>query len=214
MKKIWIAGAGGFAAEVYSWLLQSFENGLEGKFIGFADDFCHESRILERLGLSSGECETQKIDNLCLDDDTYAICAVGHPANKREVVSRLREKGVKFMTLIHPSVTRGSNCRISEGCVICPKTVITSNVFLENFVTVNVSCCIGHDVQIGSYSVLAPHAILLGNSKIGNDVLVGANVVIHIGKTVGDNSTIGLGSVLVNDAKPGHTYFGNPAQKL
>jgi sugar O-acyltransferase (sialic acid O-acetyltransferase NeuD family) len=116
--------------------------------------------------------------------------------------------------LIHNTAIIGSSTPISEGLIMCPYSVITTNCKLGKHLVMNLHSDIGHDCTIGDYVTLSPSARVSGNCKIGNLVYIGSNAVIKEGVSICDCVTIGAGAVVLNDITEGGTYVGVPAKQV
>lgn len=213
MRRIWILGAGGFAVEVYAWLDHYLQTA-DGEFAGFVDDYCAESGILGRVGIAPGQCSTVTIDDFKPGENDICICALGNPSAKAALLPQLEKRGIRFMTLIHPSAIIGANVEIGEGSVICPNAVISGCNRLGKFSSLNFFSSIAHDVTIGDYCTLNPYSVISGKCKLGDRVNVGTHAVLHPGVVVGDDATIGIGSVVLTRVRGGKTVFGVPATAI
>ncbi len=209
MKKLIIIGAGQFGREVADWVLQIPEPSRKWHFAGFLDSRPH---------ILNGFFENYSIIGSPFDympqENEVFVCAIGDPYEKEKFIATLKSKGALFQTIIHPSAVIGSHNRIGDGCIICPGAIITNNVTIENFVTVNVLSSIGHDARIGIYSTLSSHIDVTGGANIGANVFVGSNASILPKATVGDGAFIGAGSVVLKRVAPGEKVFGNPAKRI
>ena len=208
MKKILIVGAGGFGREVYYWILDSQEKYPEWEISGFIDD---KKNALEGY--------KYEVPVVCSKDfspeyNHFLVLGIGLPRVKKTVVQTLQNRGGKFVSFIHHSAILGQNVSVGEGSVLCPNTVLTCDVTLGSFVTVNCAATAGHDASIGSFSTLSGHVDITGFAKIGEAVFLGSHASVLPGIKVEDEATIGAGSVVVNKVKRGNTVFGNPAKVI
>lgn len=106
------------------------------------------------------------------------------------------------------------NCTFKEGVIICPGTIITTNVHIGKHVIINLNCTVGHDVVIKEYTTLSPGANISGNVTIGKRCYIGTNAVIREKITICDDVIIGAGGVVVKDITEPGTYVGNPVKKI
>jgi len=142
------------------------------------------------------------------------ICVIGDPATKRRVVSGLTARGAQFATLIHPSVIMGAGCRIGDGCILCPRAVVTTHVILGRFVTLNVASTVGHDVGLGDWCTLSDHVDITGKVSLGEAVFAGSHACVLPGLRVGDRAVVGAGAVVTRNVSAGSTMFGVPAKLI
>lgn len=208
-KSLVIVGAGGFGREVFEWAAQSFDFTGEWRFKGFIDDNLEALR-----GKNYPKGVLCRVGDYQPEPDDYFLCAVGKPKMKEELVKQMLAKGVRPATLIHPSVVIGRNVTIGEGVILCPRVVLTCDIILHDFVTLNVGTAAGHDVVIGSWTQTSAFCDLTGSTQVGERVFMGSHSTLLPGVEVGDDAVVGAGSVVVRDVKAGETVFGAPAVPL
>jgi sugar O-acyltransferase (sialic acid O-acetyltransferase NeuD family) len=150
----------------------------------------------------------------CPQASDVFVCALGDPKTKLFICRDLKSRGATFWTLRHPTAIVGDRCRIGEGCVLCPHVVLTSDVTLGRFVTVNAASSAGHDAVIGDGSTLSGHVDVTGFVRLGKGVFLGSHAVVLPGVSVGDYARIGAGSVVMRTVGPGITVFGVPARAV
>jgi sugar O-acyltransferase (sialic acid O-acetyltransferase NeuD family) len=214
--KLVIMGAGGFGREVHAWLLDSIKNGAcratsetVWEIAGFIDDVSNAPDIFPGLPPI-----LSKIDGYIPEPDTYVVCAIANPAAKKLLTEKLVAKGVEFFTLIHSTVVIGTNVVIGKGAVICPFTVLSTDLSVGDFVTINSGCTIGHDARIADYCTLSGHCDVTGGVTLQEGAFLGSHAVIVPKVVVGEYSVVGAGSVVIRKVAPGVTVFGVPAKRI
>lgn len=208
---VFIAGAGGMAREVYSWLLPDLRAAEGVTFGGFVVD-----------NPSANAAVSDGLPGPCLSIADAArggsagcfVLAVGRPADRRGLFGRLVTGGLHPATLVHPSVIMGEAVRLGEGVVVCPAASLTTAVTVGDGVLINVGTRIGHDVTIGAFTSLLGNNIINGDVRIGEDVLLGAGSLIHPGVAVESRAVVGMGSVVIRSVSAETTVFGNPAKRV
>jgi sugar O-acyltransferase (sialic acid O-acetyltransferase NeuD family) len=145
--------------------------------------------------------------------------AVGEPALKERIFLKIRQslQQPDFPNLIHPNVTydrRPGKVEFGKGDIVCSSTVITTDVALADFVTINLSCTVGHDCRLGGFTTISPGVNLSGNVTLGDRVFIGTGARIIEKKCVASDATIGAGSTVVHDAEIPGTYVGTPAKMI
>jgi sugar O-acyltransferase (sialic acid O-acetyltransferase NeuD family) len=208
---VFIAGAGGLAREVYSWLLPDLRAAEGVTFGGFVvDDPSANATVSNGL---PGPC-------LSIADAARGgsagcfVLAVGRPVDRRGLFERMVNAGLRAATLVHPSVIMGEAIRFGEGVVVCPAASLTTAVTVGDGVLINVGTRIGHDVTIGAFTSLLGNNTINGDVRIGEDVLLGAGSLIHPGVVVESRAVIGMGSVVIRSVPVETTVFGNPAMRV
>ncbi|MBQ4313167.1 MAG: acetyltransferase [Clostridia bacterium] len=207
MKDILIVGAGGFGREMLQFLKDINKTEKRWNIKGFLDD--------NLAALDGYECDHRvvgRISDWQPSENEEFVCAVAFPKIKEKVVSCLKGKGARFVSVIHPTAYIGDFNKIGEGLVMFPHSYISVNTKIGDFVTLLYSH-IGHDAEIGDYSTVCGQCGINGHVTIGKRVFVGSNVGTVPGVTIGDDTWIGAGSVVVSDIRPGVTVVGNPAKR-
>ena len=151
-----------------------------------------------------------------LNDVTEKIgvaLALGNPTHKQNVINAITNSNINFETLIHPNVIIGTDqVHIGEGAVICAGNIITCNVIIKNYVTINLSCTIGHDTLLEDYVSLMPGVNISGEVLLGECVYVGTGAKIINQLEIGKNTTIGAGAVVAKTLPENCVAVGVPAK--
>ena len=214
LKQIAVYGAGGFGREL-AWLIQSC-NDVEHLYelVCFIDDNqeLHGCIVngLRIFGLQEAYSAFPK---------ARVVCGVGIPRMRETIVTKTREMGFDFETVIHPRVEQSQWVDIGEGAIICAGNILTTNITIGRHVHINLDCTIGHDVRIGDYSTLAPGVHVSGYVYIGTRVYVGTGAVFVNGTEkepliIGDDVTIGAGACVTRSIEAGQTVVGVPARPI
>ena len=105
---------------------------------------------------------------------------------------------------IHDDVEIGANATIDRARF--GKTIIKSNVKIDNLVVV------AHNVVIGESSMVIAQAGIAGSASIGRGVIVAAQAGINGHIHIGDGSKIAGTSGVVKDLPPNSIAVGTPAE--
>lgn len=169
MEKIVIIGAGGFGREVKFLIDRINSCNKTYELLGFYDDADNLNKYINGLPLLGN------VDELLNRNDSVAVAlGIGIPETKQKIVNRLKNKNYDFPILIDPSAVIGhDHVNLGQGTIICAGNIITSNIEIGDFVTLNLSCTIGHDTEIKSYSSFMPSVNISGEVFINKAVYVG-----------------------------------------
>jgi sugar O-acyltransferase (sialic acid O-acetyltransferase NeuD family) len=209
MKRLWVVGAGAFGRELLAWLRDVPAAQRTWEIAGFLDP--------NPTALEGYPCDLSIMGEECsfpFSDDDVFICALGNPEKKLRACRLLKSRGAAFVTLIHPTAVVGPCCSVGEGSILCPGTILTTNVTLGNFVTVNLHSTLAHDVVVGDGSTLSSHCDVTGRAKLGEGVFMGTHAAVLPGVVVGDYATVGAGSVAFQKVRPRTTVMGVPAREV
>jgi len=208
MYDIIIIGAGGFGREVYLWAKDSFSKE-QYNIKGFLDD---NPRILDNYDMDVGIIGN--LNSYEIKNQDRFLFAIGDIDIKKDLVIKLKEKGAKFLTLIHPTAIVAKTTKIGEGVIICPFCLVSDNVLLGDFVMMNIYSSCGHDVKVGSYCILSPYATLNGFVILEEEVFLGTHTNVIPYKRVGCKSKISANSVAMRDVPPNKIVFGVPGKAI
>ncbi len=212
VKDIAIYGAGGFGREV-ACLLQQINNEVSQQWnlIGFFDD-----------GVASGAKNEYgkvlgNIDVLNSWDKPLAVVfAIGSPKTVELLYSKVTNDKIEFPNIIAPDTLflDRDNVRMGKGNVICSRCLISCNINIGDFNTLNGYITVGHDSVIGNFNSIMPATKISGGVKLGNRNFLGVNSVILQYKSLCNDNVIGASSVVIRNIKTPGTYIGNPAKKI
>lgn len=210
MKDIVIVGASGFGREVKTLIDAINKVGLAYNFLGYYDDGIAKGTVVNGFPVlgSLGELNAT-------DAPTAVALGIGKPEVKSKIIGLLDNKQLDFPTLIHPgALLSDDGITIGKGSVICAGCIITCNIAIGDFVTLNLMCSVGHDTVIGDYASFMPSVNISGEVHIGERVYVGTGAKIINQLAVGEGCIIGAGAVVSKDLPPDCTAVGIPAKPI
>ena len=209
--KIAILGTGGFAREIAT-LIQDINN-TDSKYelVGFVDNSIEKGTLINGYPVIGNDEEINQTN-----EPIGLVLAFGEPKIKMKVRSKFTNPLVSFPTIIHPSAIVGDRkfVEIGVGCIICASVIITTNIKIKDFVTLNLQCTVGHDTIIDSYSSFMPSCNISGEVHIGEGVYCGTGVKIINQTDIGERSIIGAGAVVAKSIPAYCTAVGVPAKPI
>lgn len=209
MKKLIIAGAGGFGREVLNYALDVQEKSDEWKVYGFIND------IKEALdGYNVGYPIIGTIKEHIPQEDEVFICAIGDSETRLRICRDLKSKGAKFISLIHPTAFIGHRSTWGDGLIMAPKTHVATDVKLGSFITMNGCSGIGHDVVAEDGCTLSSFCDVTGFCHLEEGVYMGSHACLKPNTRVGKYSKIGMGAVVIKNVPANVVMFGNPAKQV
>lgn len=198
MDKVYIIGDGGFAQEVK---MHAERNDFQ--VMGLIGQ--KEEEDFFRLASTAHYFDKKK---------TKIFLGVGSPLLKNRLYNKYDQYGLfEFPNLIDKSVIY-DKLIIGIGNIICPGNIITTNVKIGSFVTINLSCTIGHDVVITDFSSIMPKAAISGKVELGHSSYIGAGATILEKIVVGNYSVVGGGALVNKDVPEYTTVVGVPAVRI
>ena len=206
-----IIGAGGFAREVLDVLdaVNSCEAAYE--ILGYIVDpqYAKPGEVLNDKPVLGG-FEWLEANR----GEVKAICGVGAPEHRFQMVNRAKRLGARFFSVIHPGAILTRWVTLGEGSIITAGSVLTNRIRIGDHVHVNLDCTVGHDTVIGDFVTLAPGVHVSGDVTLreGANVGTGANIIEK--KTIGAWSTLGAGTTVVQDVPDNSTVVGVPGKVI
>ena len=210
MKDIVIIGAGGFGREVKTIIDAINKNTKIYNFLGFYDDTIAKGTLINNFPILGNLKELNDLKSA-----TDVLVGVGDPISKYKIISSLKNELLHFPTIIHPSVIiSDDDVIIDNGCIICAGNIITCNIKIGKFVTLNLMCTVGHDTLIGDYSSFMPSVNISGEVHIEEKVYVGTGAKIINRLTIGKATIVGAGAVVSKSLPEYCTAVGIPAKPI
>lgn len=215
MKYLMFIGTGGFARELL-WLAREVNRSHDAvgrnepvyRILGFVSESKEEPKELGGMPILGDDAWV--FENL--ERNVHFVVAVGDPKLRQEIAKRYLDAGFRPATLIHPSVNMAEDVRLGRGCVLCAGAVLTTNIQLGEFVSVNLNATVGHDALIGAYTTVNPGVNISGGVVIGDSCELGSGAVVLPGRKIGDGVSLGAGAVVTKDLEGARTYIGVPAR--
>jgi sugar O-acyltransferase (sialic acid O-acetyltransferase NeuD family) len=147
------------------------------------------------------------------DEDRF-VCAIGSTSAKLAVCEALRERGARFETVVHPTAMVAPGAVLGEGVIFRHWAGTSVNTVVGDFVTLNSSAGLGHDVVAEAGCTLSAHCDVMGGAYLERGAFLGSSALITPGVRVGAFATVGAGSVVLRRVAAGATVFGSPARAL
>lgn len=207
MKDLIIVGAGGFGREALSLAKRINNKTQQWNILGFIDD--------NLSALENVECTHSIIGTIAdwqPNSNQIFVLAIANPITKERVVTNLKKREFRFVSLISPTALISDYVTIGEGCVITGYSSVGDNVNIGDFVHIAGSM-IGQESIIGDYSTTTGF-VNIASAYIGKRVFVGSHSVILNNVCVGDDAFVCAGSIVLRKVKEGIKVFGNPAKKI
>lgn len=209
MEKLAIVGAGGFAREVLTLVNDINKVNPLFEVIGFVDS--DKSNTIHGFPVIGDDDEIN-----ATTESLSLVIAVGEPLLKEKIHRKFTNPLISFPTLMHPSVIIGDKDSVSIGigCIICAGNILTTDIKLHNFITLNLACTVGHDTEIADYSSFMPSVNISGEVNVGKGVYVGTGAKIINKVEIGEGTIVGAGAVVAKSLPANCTAVGVPAKPI
>ncbi|MBX3256042.1 MAG: hypothetical protein KF862_18040 [Chitinophagaceae bacterium] len=205
--KIAIAGAGGFAKEVYLIIEAINKREPTWDFIGFFDDKIPRGRLFLNFEVLGNMNDLNNIN-----EGLNVAVAAGRSENIISILNKLTSPGISFPNIIHPKAfLHFESLKMGKGNIIQADSSFSADNRVGEYNIFNASVKVGHDTLIGNYNTFATGTFISGGVAVGdrNNFGIGSGVLQY--KTVGNGNTIGPLSILFKSIKDNGHYLGVPA---
>lgn len=211
LQELAIYGAGGLGRHVLAIIKRINSISPTYKVIGFYDDGFKKGDFVNGIPVIGG------LDALnSIDKPISIVLALGWSEVRKRVHRLITNEMVTFPTIIDPSVVMPDMeyAHIGKGCIICESVAFTCNLYMDDFVLLNMGTMVGHDVKLSPYVSTMPSVSISGEVSLGEAVYVGVGATIINQVTVGSNTIIGAGAVVTKSLPSDCTAVGVPAKPI
>lgn len=202
-----IYGSGGMGKTVCDLAKRFFADKYDE--IYFIDDITKQKTIYNTPVLAFSEfCNSISIK------EANIIIAVGEPEDKKELYSKVKQKGYARPTLIHPGAEISQSSKIGDGVVILAGCIIGAESEIGNNVCINEQTVISHNCRIGADSQVSAHVTVGGYTDIGHTSFIGMSATVRDTVRIGKRCIVGAGACVVKNVADDWVVYGNPAQNM
>lgn len=207
---IFVLGAGGHGRETVEVLLAMQGAGtLLGDVLGVLDDdvslYGKRCAGLEILG---------GLEVLERGGAHRTVLGVGYPQTKLRIHRRVAGRTRGWPAAIHPTAVIGRTTRLNDGVLVQAGAVLTAEIDVGPFATINVGATVSHDCRIGAWSTICPGAHVGGAVSVGEGAFVGIGANVAQGLSIGAWSVVAAGAAVVSNVPPNVLVAGVPARVL
>lgn len=203
MKLLGVFGAGGFGRGVIPLVDAHPSKDAE---VVFVDDHCADTSVNGYRVMSFSSFSAHSNREMCL--------AVADAQTRKSLAIRCQKANIGFFSIKSFHHVELDKTEIGEGAILCPYTILTSNVRIGSHFHLNIYSYVEHDCVIGDFVTFAPAVRCNGNVTIEDGAYLGSGAVLRQGVRIGAGATVGMGAVVTRDVPPGEIWVGNPARKL
>jgi sugar O-acyltransferase (sialic acid O-acetyltransferase NeuD family) len=209
MRDLIIYGAGGFGRETALMIRQINDAGACWNVLGFFDDNLRKDEFIYGLPVLGNMSDLNRFPTTV----SVAI-AIADPHVRKRIRDGIQNPRVDFPALVHPAAALGDLHKddIGEGSIIAAGNIFTTDILIEPFVIINLSCTIGHDTLIKEFCSVMPGCSISGSVTLGSFVQVGTGARILPGISIGKTSRVGAGAVVTKNVGDDVTVVGVPAR--
>jgi sugar O-acyltransferase (sialic acid O-acetyltransferase NeuD family) len=210
METLVILGSAGLAKEFFLYIKRSQPEIKNFIFVNDLDDDQHKITI---SGISYPVVKDWRFDS-----SYYFTVAVGNPKIKSILVKKALESGlIPAPTFVDiDAKILDKTIKLGVGGVISPGCILTTNISIGDFTTLNLNTTVGHDTIIGDFVTTNPGVHISGHCIIGNMNEFGTGCIVRDRLTIGNNKMFGAQSAIVKSilGNENEVFIGVPTKPL
>jgi sugar O-acyltransferase (sialic acid O-acetyltransferase NeuD family) len=199
-----VVGAGGHGKMVVA-TLQAAGLAIAGVF---DDDATKHGTFL--LGVQVEGTLTKLIHSDC----QYAVIGVGDNRTRMQLVERLQNHKMEWISVVHPLAYVHPSAKLGKGTVVFAGAIIQPDAVVGSHSIINTGATVDHDCQVDDFVHLAPGTNLAGKVRIHAGAFIGIGTAIIPGLCVGEWAVVGAGAAVIRDVPAGAIEVGVPAKGL
>ena len=203
-----IIGAGSLALELLNYIYDIFED-IKLKKIYFLGNVKNKKQFID---IHKNSFFINSLPNNLKKNNSNFIISNGDEKIRDEQF-KIYNKRFSPIKIIHPTAYVSSTAKISEGVIVGPKTILSSQCIIKKNVLLNSGCQIGHHSIIGESSIISTGAIINGNVVVGSKCFIGSNSTVMQNLKIFKSSKVTANSALYSNLKFRHIAHGNPAKQ-
>ena len=212
-----IYGSSGFGREVLPLLKMNLNKNPTNSYeIYFIDDSIKNSDITLTNNTQTINYETF----LNLDSkDKHVTIAIADYKIREQLTKKCENDKIILNSLFADNALILDEVEIGEGSIICPFSMITSNVKIGKGFQNNIYSYVAHDCIIGDFVTFAPSVKCNGNIIIEDYAYIGTGAILRQGTPdkplrIGKGAVVGAGAIVLKDVPENTVVIGSPAKPL
>ena len=145
--------------------------------------------------------------------EAYTVCSIygGSIVTRIKVIKKMTSLGVRFATLIHPSVSTGQ-VEIGEDCVVKEGCILDYGAKIGNHCLLGFGALVGHEAVLEDTVYCAPRVTIPGRVRVKYAATLGVGATLNGDIVIGEYAMVGMGAVVLKDVPDRCTVLGNPAR--
>lgn len=149
--------------------------------------------------------------------DVEALVCVGSGTAREHIVHVLVEtemRGIRFATVVDPSVRNPARCRIGVGSILLSHVSITAAARIGDHVVMMPGVTVTHDDFVDDFVTLTAGVSLGGGVHVARGAYLGMNAAVLPGVRVGARAMVGMCAAVLTDVPDGEVWVGVPARAI
>jgi UDP-3-O-[3-hydroxymyristoyl] glucosamine N-acyltransferase len=192
--RLYVLGTESWSRDIAKWISEGLILNCDYEFLG-----CVSSDSLNELWLRPGDA---------------FVMGLLEPKQKIESAKTLLARGAQFLNFIHPTSIVAPRSHLGIGVTLGPRSLVSCDVFLSDFTTLQHEATMGHNSRSGSGCTLEEGVDLTGFVRVGEGVRIGDHSMVAPHVELGDFVRVESHSVVIRNVSNGLQIGGIPARTL
>lgn len=150
-------------------------------------------------------------------ESTLLVNAIGSTesmAARQAVYERLKSRGYRFLSVLHPSAVVSRSAILGEGVQVMAGVVVQAGARVGDNTILNTRASVDHDCEVGKHCHIAPGVSLSGAVAVGDGTHIGVGACVTQGVQIGAGCLVAAGAAVVAGVGDGLRVGGVPARLL
>ncbi|MBA2710849.1 MAG: acetyltransferase [Tatlockia sp.] len=133
---------------------------------------------------------------------------------REAMFNRLKEKGYRIETYVHPEAKIFTRYALGEGAVILPSAVIEPEVRIGPNSMIWANVTLAHHCSVNEHCWIASGAVISGQAQVKRNTFIGVNATIVNDIVVDEYSIIGAGALITKNTKASSVHLARSGEEL
>ena len=142
------------------------------------------------------------------------IGSIGIPGLRAQIFTQFKQKGYRFLAVIHPTAFVAIDVKLGEGVQIMAGAIIQPGCNIGDNVIINTRASVDHDCYIRNHTHIAPGVTLSGDVIVEENCHIGTGASVIQGVKLGRSALVAAGSVVIDHVAEGNKVAGVPARVM
>ena len=143
-----------------------------------------------------------------------AICAIGDPQVRANIIQNIGRDYIAFPNVIHPSAQISERASVGVGNIVSQNVVVQPGAQIGDFNSFNIASVMGPLAKVNNFCTINAMVMIASRARVEDHCYFGMGAKIKPRITVAQGTRVGANAFVSRSTKPWTTVFGVPAKKI